>query len=92
MPHVYWKTIFLVGTVTTLMAARLIQVLLMFSFNFGAGNNLIVVPGSALDISIVVLWVAILLNEKMGERWGLTSYVLLALRFIAVCYVRLVLL
>ena len=49
------------------------------------------IPGAPVDILICACWLSLLINEKIGEKWGLGSYILLGLGVVAISYVRLVL-
>lgn len=77
MPHIYFKTI-----------GMTIAALFLFLIRFNLLTETVTtstafIPPILLDWLIVNLIFGILINEKLGERWGFGHYVLMFLAIIA---------
>lgn len=94
MPHIYFKTIGLVSFETVLLLIRVGQVVVLF-FHVSIFANetlmalIIAIPGTLLDIALVTIAIAIIINEKLGERWSVSAYALLFAGFVATTFLRL---
>ncbi|VVB51589.1 Uncharacterised protein [uncultured archaeon] len=76
MPHIYFKTI-----------GMTIAALFLFLLRFNLLTDTVAkytafIPAVALDWCMLTLVFGVLINEKMGERWGIGHYVLMFLALI----------
>lgn len=93
MPHIYLKTIGLVVLETVLLLVRLGQAAAFFHIpvlaNTKIMEGIMAIPGAALDVALVTIAIAVIINEKLGERWGAGAYALLLFGFIVTMLLRL---